>query len=53
MSDACPIVRIVSDNPSHEGGFIEINESDYNPEIHTLLDAEKPAPAPIKRKTKE
>ena len=47
MADTCPVVRIVSDNPAHEGGFIEINASDFDPAKHVKYDeAAKPAAAP-------
>lgn len=35
MYDALPTVKIVSDAPE-TGGFIVINETDFNSEIHTL-----------------
>lgn len=34
MFGRCPIVRIEYENPD---GFLEINESDYNPDIHKLF----------------
>lgn len=39
MSGPCPVVQVVHDNPE---GFVEINESDFNPELHQLYDANKP-----------
>ena len=43
MADTVPTVKIL---PSHEsqGDFVEINEADYDPKVHTLLDADD-APA--------
>ena len=48
-AETCPVVRIVSDNPAHPGGFVEINESDFDPERHVLFTEDKPA-APAKPK---
>ena len=31
----CPVVRIV--HPASPGGFMEINESDFNPAIHEMF----------------
>ena len=50
VQGACPVVRIKSDNPEHEG-FIEINAEDFDAEsghvIFTDADAAKrPKPAP-------
>lgn len=38
MSGACPVVRIVWPANAEYGGFVEINESDFDPEIHTLFE---------------
>lgn len=38
----CPTVRIKFDEKGYEAGII-INESDFDPKIHKLFDAEKPA----------
>ena len=35
MSDTCQTVRIVADN---EQGFSVINESDFDPAVHTLYE---------------
>jgi len=42
-SDICKVVRVRSDNPAHEGGFIEINESDFVEGEHTLFDEAQPS----------
>lgn len=34
MSDICPVVRIADENAP--GGFVEINESDFDPKTHQL-----------------
>lgn len=36
----CPVIRVVS--TEHSCGFFEINESDFNPEIHTIFEPKKP-----------
>lgn len=37
MDGVCNTVKIVAEKvPGNDTGFIVINESDYNPEIHTL-----------------
>lgn len=42
MSRACPTVRVASDN---EQGYVVMNESDFNPDVHTLFE-EAPVAAP-------
>lgn len=39
MSDSCPTVEI--DDPNAPGGYVIINEEDFNPEKHKLY---KPKP---------
>ena len=34
---ACPVVRIVWPDNAEHGGFVEINESDYDPAKHELF----------------
>ena len=34
---ACPVVRIVWPANAEYGGFVEINESDFDPSIHVLF----------------
>lgn len=34
MSDTCPVVRIADDKAP--GGFVEINESDFNADVHSV-----------------
>lgn len=41
MSEEVKTVVIVSDNPAHNGRVV-INESDYDPQRHTLWEAEQP-----------
>lgn len=41
---ACPVVRVVSDEPGHTEGFVEINQSDFNPNKHKLWGGEQPNP---------
>ena len=36
--DAVPVVRIVWPANKEYGGFVEINESDFDPEKHVLFD---------------
>lgn len=38
MSDTCKTVRIKSSHPESQGEFVEINESDFDPAIHELLE---------------
>lgn len=49
-----PVVRIVHKPSAPYGGFLEINESDFDPKIHTLFDPdakpEKTAKPDKKRK---
>ena len=42
MTDTCPTVRIVADN---EQGFIIINETDFNPDVHALFGADDGYPS--------
>lgn len=37
MSHTLPTVRIASEHPEHNG-FIVINQSDFDPDSHTLFD---------------
>lgn len=37
MSDICPVVRIADDKAP--GGFVEINESDFDPKVHERYEA--------------
>lgn len=37
MSDSCPTVKIK--NPAEDGGYMIINESDFDPASHALFDA--------------
>lgn len=37
MSDTCPTVRITPEHES-QGAFVEINESDFDPAVHTLYE---------------
>lgn len=50
-----PVVRIVHEPSAIYGGFLEINESDFDPKVHTLFDpeakAEKAAKTGKKRAT--
>ena len=39
---AMPAIRVKSDHPEHEQGFIVINEEDFDPKIHELW--EEPVP---------
>lgn len=45
MRDSCPTTKVVSDN---EQGFVLINTSDFNPDVHTeyVAPAEPETPAP-------
>ena len=36
----CPVVQVVSEAHAQYGGFVEINESDFDPKVHTLFDPE-------------
>jgi len=47
MSEVCPTVKV--DNPDEKGGFMIINESDFDKEKHTVFGEKKPA---RKRKAK-
>lgn len=40
MSDIVPIVKIQSSHPESQGAFVEINQSDYDPATHVLVDHE-------------
>ena len=43
----CPTIRIKDDKAP--GGFVEINESDYDPKKHTIYQPEeKPKPKKVK-----
>ena len=47
-----PVVRIVWPANAEYGGFVEINESDFDPKIHTLFvesEDEQQAEAPKRR----
>ncbi len=51
MSDVLPVVRVVSHEPGHEDGFVEINERDFDPEKHTLWKlSQSPADAKPKKR---
>jgi hypothetical protein len=39
MSETCPTVKIKTDAPENEAGYIVINESDFDETIHELFDA--------------
>jgi len=41
----CPVVRIKSTHPESQGAFVEVNESDFDPEKHELYIA--PAEGPL------
>lgn len=43
-SGAVPVVRIV--RPDLPGGFLEINEADFDPAKHALYEGPDPDPAP-------
>lgn len=43
-NETCRVVKIKSVDPKSQGPFVEINESDYNPEIHELFEPTPPAP---------
>ena len=45
MADSCPTVQI--DDPKAPGGYVVINEEDFNPEKHKLYQP-KDAPASSK-----
>lgn len=54
MSETVPVVRIKSGEPGpSSSGFVEINESDFDPQIHTLFDEQASAPAPAVKHRKE
>jgi hypothetical protein len=40
MSGSCPVVRIKHEASTIYGGFLEINESDFDPKIHELFSDE-------------
>jgi hypothetical protein len=42
----CPTVRVKSDDPEH-GGFIVINESDFDAAKHVKVDTPVPPPPPV------
>lgn len=47
-----PVVRIVWPANAEYGGFVEINESDFDPKIHTMFvesEVEQQAEAPKRR----
>lgn len=47
MSETCPVIRIVSSHPESQGPFVEINESDFNAEMHEkFVDPAPPPPPP-------
>lgn len=48
-----PVVRIRSTHPESQGDFVEINESDYDPEMHTLIEGEKTKRGPGRPKKTE
>ncbi len=56
MFGPCKVVRIKHEPSAIYGGFLEINETDFNPEIHELFDpaaeAEEAPKAPVKPKGK-
>jgi hypothetical protein len=43
----CPVVRII--HPASPAGFLEINASDFDPEIHTLFDGDVVVDTPAGR----
>lgn len=43
---ACKVIRIVSDNPEHVGGFIEINTEDFDESKHELFTGDYVAETP-------
>ena len=50
--DAVPVVRIVWPANAEYGGFVEINESDFDPKIHVLFvesEVEQQAESPKRR----
>lgn len=53
LSDTCPVVQVVDKNAP--GGFVEINESDFDDKKHTVYKgksgAEKPPKAIIEEST--
>ena len=32
--DVCQTLKVKSDNPEHDGGFVVINAADFNPDEH-------------------
>lgn len=44
MPDTCPVVRVA--DPKAPGGFVEINEEDYDEKKHKLYDESSPEPNP-------
>lgn len=38
MPDTCPTVKIKTDAPDNEQGFVLINESDFDPAVHVPFD---------------
>lgn len=49
MMNTCPVVRIVWHANAEYGGFVEINESDFDPKIHTLFVEDQQAVEPKRR----
>lgn len=41
MTQTCATVKVKSSHPKTQGAFVEINESDFNPNVHELYDAEQ------------
>lgn len=44
-----PVIRVKSTNPASQGDFVEINATDFNPDVYERYDDAPPAdvPAPV------
>jgi hypothetical protein len=51
MGDTCPVVQIA--DPKAPGGYVEINETDFDPKVHKLYVAPKVKEEPDTKKDAE